>query len=233
MPEITLTDAQYDQLEAIRADVEDAFVDTYGHARLEDAVDYLLDTYTPPDERDSVVVAEGFERIATARYPELQRIAAEVPDIPGSGIDADEMRGKLLAELGAVELAERLAETADEGDGSAETEPATDEDGNDAETADADDADTADEDDADTVDEDGESASDSPAESDSDAGGTVDPLAGPGNALSAVNKLLREHDDKWRKTETGDEPYEVDLPDGTTEGVRTKDDVRQYLFKHY
>lgn len=247
MPEISLTDAQYDQLESIRADVEDAFVDTYGHARLEDAVDYLLDTYTPPDERDTVVVAEGFERIATARYPELQHIAAEVPDIPGSGIDADEMRGKLLAELGPVELAARLAETADEDvgdgepdtseetatsedDGTAAAEPATDED-DDPGTADGEDEETADGDE--TAEEDDETASDSAAESDPDAGGTVDPLAGPGNALSAVNKLLREHDDKWRKTETGDEPYEVDLPDGTTEGVRTKDDVRQYLFKHY
>ncbi|MFC7028561.1 hypothetical protein ACFQH8_16295 [Halomicroarcula sp. GCM10025710] len=93
MPEITLTESQHEQLEAVRADVEDAFVETYGHARLEDAVDYLLDTYTPPNERDSVMVADGYERIATAEYPELQHIAADVPDIPGSGIDADEMRG--------------------------------------------------------------------------------------------------------------------------------------------
>ena len=45
--------------------------------------------------------------------------------------------------------------------------------------------------------------------------------------------LLRTHDDKWRKASSGDAPYEVDLPDGSTEGVRTKDDVKRLLFKHY
>ena len=224
MPEISLTDAQYDQLEAIRADVEDAFVDTYGHARLEDAVDYLLDTYTPPDERDTAVAAEGFERIATARYPELQRIAAEVPDIPGSGIDADEMRGKLLSELGPTELADRLADAGDEDGAEAVADDETAE-GTSPVTADADA-------DADATADDAEAA-DTDADGESTATAASNPVDDAGDALSMANQLLREHDDKWRKTEDGEAPYEVDLPDGTTEGVRTKDDVRQYLFKNY
>ncbi|MFC7176684.1 hypothetical protein [Halosegnis marinus] len=44
--------------------------------------------------------------------------------------------------------------------------------------------------------------------------------------------LLDEHDDKWRES-GGDEPYEVDLPDGSTETARTQDDVRGLLFRHY
>jgi hypothetical protein len=44
--------------------------------------------------------------------------------------------------------------------------------------------------------------------------------------------LLDDNADKWREGGS-DEPYEVDLPDGTTETVRTKDDVRGLLFKHY
>ncbi|MFC6864620.1 hypothetical protein ACFQGE_14275 [Halomicroarcula sp. GCM10025817] len=224
MPEISLTESQYEQLEAIRADVEAAFVDTYGHARLEDAVDYLLDTYTPPDERDSVVVAEGYERIATAEYPELQHIAAEVPDIPGSGIDADEMRGKLLSELGPTELADRLADAGDEDGAEAVADDETAEDTSPA-TADADA-------DADATADDAEAA-DTDADGESTATTTSNPVDDAGDALSMANQLLREHDDKWRKTEDGEAPYEVDLPDGTTEGVRTKDDVRQQLFKNY
>ncbi|MFT4923283.1 MAG: hypothetical protein ACI8XM_002509, partial [Haloarculaceae archaeon] len=53
-----------------------------------------------------------------------------------------------------------------------------------------------------------------------------------GNPVSAANRLLREHDDKWRES-AGDTPYEVDLPDSTTASARTKDDVRQLLFRHY
>jgi hypothetical protein len=55
---------------------------------------------------------------------------------------------------------------------------------------------------------------------------------GPGSVLSAANQLLDDNADKWREGGS-DEPYEVDLPDGTTETVRTKDDVRGLLFKHY
>lgn len=216
MPEITLTEAQYEQLEAVRADVEDAFVDGYGHARLEDAVDYLLDTYTPPDERGQATAPPAYDRIATAEYPDLQHVAAEVPDIPGSGIDADEMRGKLLSALGAEELAARLAD----GDAAENGHSVDDEASADAapETDESDSPDEA------TDDADGGAEDDTPDEADPSP--PADPLAG-------VNQLLRDHDDKWRKVDDGDEPYEVDLPDGTTEGVRTRDDVRQYLFRHY
>jgi hypothetical protein len=234
MPEITLTESQYEQLETVRADVEDAFVENYGHARLEDAVDYLLDTYTPPDERDSVVVADGYERIATAEYPELQHIAADVPDIPGSGIDADEMRGKLLSELGPTELAARLADGADEDAADGEG-PAAEEADGDGDAADAESESIGDDDKpaADEPTADADADSDDPEPPTSSDDGESNSVADAGNALSMANKLLREHDDKWRRTDSGEEPYEVDLPDGTTEGVRTKDDVRQYLFKNY
>lgn len=233
MPEISLTESQYEQLEAVRADVEDAFVDSYGHARLEDAVDYLLDTYTPPDERDSVAVAEGYERIATAEYPELQHIAAEVPDIPGSGIDADEMRGKLLAELGPTALADRLADAADDAETDAADEGSADEEVSDTSPATADTDADADSDATGDDDEAGTSDAEEAADGESTAAAASSPVDDAGDALSMANRLLREHDDKWRRTEDGEAPYEVDLPDGTTQGVRTKDDVRQYLFKNY
>ena len=198
MPKISLTDDQRARLEEVRCDVEAAFVDTYGHARIEDAVQYLLDTYTPPDGPEDDAAAVAFDRIATAEYPTLQRVASNVPGVPGSGIDADEMRGKLLSELGPEQFAAKLS----------------DDDREDSE--DSDDA--------------AESASDGSA--DDDSGDAPADASGGGGLLSTANQLLDEHDDKWREGE-GDTPYEVDLPDGSTESARTKDDVRQLLFRHY
>ncbi len=50
--------------------------------------------------------------------------------------------------------------------------------------------------------------------------------------LRATLSLLEEHDEKWREAD-GDARYQVDLPDGSTETARTKDDVRAVLFNHY
>ena len=50
--------------------------------------------------------------------------------------------------------------------------------------------------------------------------------------LNAMMNPLDTHDDKWGES-GGDERYEVTLPDGDVEHVRTKDDVRALLFKHY
>jgi hypothetical protein len=190
MPEIPLSEDHYERLEAVRRDVEDAFVGAYGRASTEDAVEYLLDTYTPPAESGVAGGGETADHIATATYSDLQRVASDVPAVPGSGLDADEMRGSLLAELGTAELASRLAATA------------------------------------------GESGDDAGPGSDrpSPDGNSEDTSAG--GPMAAANRLLDEHDDRWRESD-GDAPYEVDLPDGTTEQARTKDDVRQALFRHY
>lgn len=50
--------------------------------------------------------------------------------------------------------------------------------------------------------------------------------------LDAMLSLLETHSDKWSSAD-GDARYEVELPDGTVESARTKDDVRAALFKHY
>ncbi|WP_435335665.1 hypothetical protein [Haloarchaeobius sp. TZWWS8] len=51
--------------------------------------------------------------------------------------------------------------------------------------------------------------------------------------LNAMMNLMDTHDDKWREASKEDARYEVDMPDGTTEYVQTKDDVRAHLFKNY
>lgn len=50
--------------------------------------------------------------------------------------------------------------------------------------------------------------------------------------LDAMMSLLDTHDDKWREGD-GDVRYVVDLPDGSVEPARTKDDVRALLFRNY
>jgi hypothetical protein len=197
MPDISITKEQHSRLEQIRSDLETAFVDTYGHVRTTDAVEYLLDTYSPPSERDSPS-ADAYERIADAEYPALQQIASDVEAVPGSGIEADAMRGKLLSELGAETLAEKLATVAEE---------ATDG----------------------TPDDDTDMGADAnPADETSEQSSAQD----AGGLLASANRLLDEHDEKWTESD-GDTPYEVTLPDGSTKPARTKDDVRQLLFRHY
>jgi len=225
MPEITVTETQQETLSTIQADLEAAYVDTYGHVRTTDVVQYLLDTYTPPERRDGTA---AHERIATADFQALQAIATDVEGVPGSGIDTETMRGELLSTLGVAEFAGRLAEV-DDGE-TADAAAADEENAGDGTTED--DAATA----ADgTADGAADAASDGDTDADSGSAGGVgsaDSGDGPGSILSAANQLLDDHDDKWRDGGS-DEPYEVDLPDGTTEKVRTKDDVRGLLFKHY
>lgn len=49
--------------------------------------------------------------------------------------------------------------------------------------------------------------------------------------LDAMMDLLEDHDDKWTASEDG--RYEVTLPGDEVERVRTRDDVRALLYKHY
>jgi len=245
MPEITITETQRERLEQIRTELEAAFIDTYGEIRTTDGIQYLLDTYTPPEQQTSDA---ALERIATAEFPLLQRVAADVEGVPGSGIDTETMRGELLSSLGVEEFAARLSDL------DVPEDSDTDPDGTDTQSDAADgtempaDSDSvsndepsaAPADDSSAAVEDEDTDSQEAADANEDGGGAADgdtvgnaesTSDGPGSVLSAANQLLDTHDGKWREGDT--EPYEVDLPDGTTEKVRTKDDIRGLLFKHY
>lgn len=222
MPEISVTDEQLERLKDVREDVEAAFTDKYGRTHLEDAIDYLLDTYTPPNERES---EHSHEIIATADYSLLQNVATDVSGVPGSGINADELRGQLISELGVTECADRLLaaqvdsdeeppRSADQPSGqyhSTEETPAVEQQSSNEAVA--------------------------PTEQNTDDTLSSTDEAEPGGdssgLLSAANMLLEEYQSKWSRNRTGDEPYVVELPDGTTVSARTKDDVRQILFQHY
>jgi hypothetical protein len=90
----------------------------------------------------------------------------------------------------------------------------------------------------------GGEAADGDAGEGATAGTTVSagptPTAGTGNGggdaggrLNAMMSLLEDHEDVWGEAGGGEERYEVELPDGSVERARTKDDVRALLFKHY
>jgi len=62
---------------------------------------------------------------------------------------------------------------------------------------------------------------------------TPEPEVDGEDRLNAMMNLLDTHDDKWGEASKEDARYAVDLPDGTTEYVQTKDDVRAHIFKNY
>ncbi|PSP58773.1 hypothetical protein BRC72_03640 [Halobacteriales archaeon QH_7_66_36] len=206
MPTIELTEEQLDRLEAVRDDVAETLGGPYGHIRVRDAVEYLLDTYTPPEEGATPDTDDGAESTA-------DDATAESADSTGGGLASLEPVGSAKAaalERAGYETPDDLREasvgelTEISGVGETLAERILDAVGRETDEANADAT---------------ESASDQ-GEDD----GT--------NRLDAMMNLLDEHDDKWRESD-GDEPYEVELPDGSVETARTKDDIRGILFRHY
>lgn len=208
MPDLPVSEAQLDALESVRDDLEAAYVGEYGTVPMADAVQYLLDTYTPPSETDGsppdiegLTTIDGVgeataESLAAAGFETVADVAAAAPG------DLTEIRG--IGDEQAVSIAAAAAtQRGDAADGS--------------------------ESDSDSG---SESGPGSDAESDGDGREDEDAGASPENTLKQAMSLLDAHDERWREA-SGDEPYEVDLPDGSTEPVRTKDDVKRLLFKHW
>ncbi|RQG91414.1 hypothetical protein EA462_05430 [Natrarchaeobius halalkaliphilus] len=82
-----------------------------------------------------------------------------------------------------------------------------------------------------------DSSSDSSSDNEDENAGDEDADDG-GNAddddlLNEMMSLLETHDDKWEESSSADYRYTVTLPDGSSEDVQTKDDVRALLFKNY
>lgn len=276
MPELSVTEEQLERLEALRAELEAAFVDGYARVRRRDVVDYLLDTHTPPaehagegseaaDRPEGSVTVERRVQDALDRavrdedggldYPALQSVATETEGVKGSGMNAEAMYEAVLeakvreAETSGIDAVEIPATGGESPDGSSENDGAEAGTANDeADGGDeADGSDGADHTDSadgaeDSADSDGPDASVSEGsggdEAENEAGAATEGASASGNGsggsqLRQMMSLLETHDDKWRKAEDGDAPYEVDLPDGGTETARTKDDVKRILFTNY
>jgi predicted flap endonuclease-1-like 5' DNA nuclease len=213
MPELSVSDAQRERLEEISDELESVYVGEYGTVRVTDAIQYLLDTYTPPEaDSDGDAASEADVEALTAidgvgeataetlidrGFPSVERVAAADPE---SIAEIDGVGSKQAVDIVA-------SATAIASDESGANDGETDGPG-------ADDPTEGTEDEAEPADE--EEAEDEP----------------PENTLQQAMSLLETHDDRWRES-SGEEPYEVDLPDGSTEAVRTKDDIKRLIFKHW
>lgn len=217
MPELSVSEAQLQRLESVREDLEAAYVGPYGTISREEALEYLLDTYTPPEEHDAEADAAA-ETGGESAEPESEtetdaEPTGDLTDIDGVGeATAEALAAAGFESVADVRDADPAALTA--ADGIAEKQAIDIK----AEVAEFDGPAS----DGEADDENGDADAAEPGESEES----------PENTLQQAMSLLDQHDDKWRES-SGDEPYEVDLPDGDTEAVRTKDDIKRLLFKHW
>ncbi|ELZ51205.1 hypothetical protein C465_04519 [Halorubrum distributum JCM 9100] len=247
MPTLDITDDHADRIEALREELEAAHAGTYASVDREDALSYLLDLADAVDDPERVAAPTGdgggddtgdeptdavgeaaadavpFDRdrareLLSARNRrdsdpdpddpmDLSDIAAAFDVTGRSGMTKDELVDAIL------DAAEALA---------ADPFARVDVDLDAVESTDGPVEDAADESD---------SVEDEASEDDADGDATGGDDGGAGQ-LDAMMSLLDTHADKWREGD-GDARYEVDLPDGSVETARTKDDVRALLFRNY
>lgn len=205
MPELSVSEAQIDRFEEIRNELETVYVGEYGTVRPRDAFQYLLDTYTPPDAEGASDPAAGLEDLTAINgVGEATAEALVSAGFPSVGSVAS-ADPDALAEIKGISREQAVDIAAAAAAIEAESSDETERDSGE------------DDDDGTTTDTVGSGAN----ENDS-----------PEDTLQQAMSLLDIHDERWRES-SGDEPYEVDLPDGSTEAVRTRDDIKRLIFKHW
>lgn len=261
MPTLDITDDHRDRIETLREDLAAVHAGEYASVDTDDALSYLLDLADAVSDPDRVADPDAFGGAGSGGRtggPEGRARSDAVPfdrDLArerlesrnrrhGDPDDADEMdlyaiaaafdvtgrsdmtKGELVDAV--LDAAERLAADpfshvdVDLGGPTDNGGSVSDVPNPDAE------ADQNGEDDEEVEDgEDGEEVEDG-----EDDEGERDEASGGSSQLDAMMSLLDTHDDKWREAD-GDVRYEVDLPDGSVETARTKDDVRALLFRNY
>ncbi|TKX60172.1 hypothetical protein EXE44_01350 [Halorubrum sp. SS7] len=249
MPTLDISDDHADRIEALRAELAAAHAGPYASVDREDALAYLLDLADAVDDPDRVAAPatddeDDSERSAAAgdaapfdrdRARELlasrnRRRSDPDPDDPMDLSDiaaAFEVTGR--SEMTKDELIDAVLDAA----AALAADPFSRVDIDLDDDADAEAADDAGDGEGDGTEadegDDGTGADDDADASEDAAGGSDDGGAGQ---LDAMMSLLDTHADKWREAD-GDARYEVDLPDGSVETARTKDDVRALLFRNY
>ena len=252
MPTLELTTEQKDRIERLRAALTDDHAGPYATVGTGETVTYLLDladavddpghradpdelavqnTPEPPFDRDAARDALENRNLRhsdpdSADQLDLHGIAAAFDVTGRSDMQKDELVEAILdraATLAANPFALVDLDLPDQTPAEAAREPASSVDS--SETSDS--SGTAD----DTARDGGQADA---AAGVADAQTTDDDRADDGGAgqLNAMMRLLDTHADKWSES-AGDARYEVELPDGSIEAARTKDDVRALLFKHY
>ncbi len=226
MPSIEITDDQRDRIEALRRELADAHAGSYASVTPPDVAAYLLDLADAVSDPDRL--AEGDAADARGSFPRAELEAALTERNRRHASEADDAPMDLYSIAAAYDVAGRSNMTKGElvtaildAVERRYTDPLAPVDldlppGDEAETDDVPAGDEAEADDGAETDD----GAEADAETDSDG------------QLTAMLNLLETHRDKWREAD-GDARYEVELPDGSSETARTKDDVRATLFKHY
>jgi len=228
MPSLDITDDHHDRITALREELADAHADSYTSVTLSDTVAYLLDladAVDDPERQADVAAAADSDDDAFPR----DRLEARLDERNRQHSDSDPETPMDLYTIAAEydisgrsnmtkqELVTAILDATER----RYTDPLAPVD-IDVPDLDSDAESEANAGDADTGDADG----------DFDADESADGEAGDDGQLNAMLSLLDTHSDKWHSAD-GDARYEVELPDGTVESARTKDDVRATLFKHY
>ncbi|SIR86820.1 hypothetical protein [Natronorubrum thiooxidans] len=215
MQTLEITDDQYAAIQSLREAISEDVVGEYGFVRERDAVQFLLDNL---DDDAAVELEAAVESSAT------DDVAASV----GAAIEG-ETDPHALEEVSYVED-ESVTDDA-EADADPDTEADSDSMGELKGDSSDGEADTEEQDDSDAGNE-PDSGPDGDV-IDADASGGASGDADDDDMLDEMMSLLETHDDKWGEATSADYRYSVELPDGTTEQVQTKDDVRALLFKNY
>ncbi|EMA45745.1 hypothetical protein [Halobiforma nitratireducens] len=206
MQTLEVTDEQYAFIQQLRAEISEDVVGRYGFVREQDAIQFLIDNLG--DEVDVELEAD-YDLSATDDVAEsVDAAVAGKPD-----------PNELTYDEGPV----------DDGvsDGTDGDVASGDTDESDAEAAEP--ADAGDESESESEPEpEPEPEAEAESDDDSESGDADDD-----DMLDEMMSLLETHDDKWEESSSADYRYSVELPDGSTEEVQTKDDVRALLFKNY
>lgn len=88
MPSIDLTESQAERLESVRAELEAAIAGKYATVRTADAVEYLLDTYTPPEAADVAAAADASTAVAESADEPEDIVADAVSETEAGSDDA-------------------------------------------------------------------------------------------------------------------------------------------------
>jgi len=251
MNTLDIPDEYRDRIEALRVELADNHAGPYATVETDDVLAYLLDLAEAVDDPGREADPEAFED-DTATSPEPfdhETVREQLADRNRKHADPDETdRMDLYTIAAEFDVAGRSGMTKDElvaaildraaalaGDPFAAVGIDVDAAGDDrTKKGDAGADDTSEVDEPSEVDGPAE-PDDAEAES-GEQDGTDEETDGADGSdssqLNAMMSLLDTHDDKWREGD-GDVRYEVDLPDGSVETARTKDDVRALLFRNY
>lgn len=250
MPTLDITDDHRDRVETLRAELAAAHAGEYASVGTDDALNYLLDLSEAVDDPDRTADPEAFGSVGDEPVAVDDR-----RDPGGTPFDTDHVRDRLesrnrkhgdpddademdlyaiaaafdvtgRSEMTKAELVDAIIDAAERL--AADPFAAVDIDLGSADEP----VESADNVGADS-DDDPEASGDDPGVPDDSPEASGDGAdAGGSSQLDAMMSLLDTHADKWREGD-GDVRYEVDLPDGSVETARTKDDVRALLFKNY